>query len=99
MCNSCFRFQKGDMQRLLEALNLQDQYICEQGTTASGMESLMIMLRRLSYPNRWTDLAPVFGRTVYEPSLIFTHVNIYSRFNFLKNSLLNNFQANLQVLV
>lgn len=73
VCNCRLRFQKKDMQRLVEALNLPDQYICEQGTNAPGMESLMIMLRRLSYPNRWTDLVQVFGRTEYE--LIFSHVN------------------------
>ena len=63
------------MQRLCEALDLPDQYICEQGTKASGVEALMIMLRRLSYPNRWTDLVPVFGRTEHELCLIFNRVN------------------------
>ena len=72
MCNCRLRFKKKDMQQLVEALNLTNQYICEQGTNAPAMESLMIILKRLSYPNRWTDLVPVFGRTKYELSLIFT---------------------------
>jgi len=46
-----YRFQKDDMDRLLHALEIPDHYICSQGTSSSGMESLMIMLRRLSYPN------------------------------------------------
>ena len=80
MYNDHFRFRKEDMRRLLQALNIPDQYICEQGTKASGMEALMITLRRLSYPNRWTDLVPLFGRSEYELSLIFNHVNILLTF-------------------
>ena len=75
MYNDHFRFRKEDMRRLLQALNIPDQYICEQGTKA-----LMIMLRRLSYPNRWTDLVPLFGRSEYELSLIFNHINIVLTF-------------------
>ena len=36
----------------------------------------MILLRRLAYPNRWSDLVPVFGRTVSELSLIFNKVKL-----------------------
>ena len=69
------RFQKRDMERLRDALQLPVHYICSQGTTATGMEALMILLRRLAYPNRWSDLVPVFGRMVSELSLIFNKVN------------------------
>ena len=69
------------MQRLFRALNMPDQYICQQGTKASGMEALMITLRRLSYPNRWTDLVPLFGRSEHELSLIFNDVNILLTLN------------------
>ena len=51
MYNDHFRFRTEDMRLLLQALNIPDQYICEQGTKASGMEALMITLRSLSYPN------------------------------------------------
>uniref|UniRef100_A0A8D9B1E4 Uncharacterized protein n=1 Tax=Cacopsylla melanoneura TaxID=428564 RepID=A0A8D9B1E4_9HEMI len=27
----------------------------------AGKEALCILLRRLAYPNRWTDLEPIFG--------------------------------------
>lgn len=70
-CEAMFRFSKGDMERLRDALQLPANYICSQGTIATGMEALMILLRRLAYPNRWSDLVPVFGRTVSELSLIF----------------------------
>ena len=58
-----FRFQKQDMDRLLEALQIPDSNTSYQGSVFTGMQSLMILLRRLSYPNRWCDLVPIFGRT------------------------------------
>ena len=36
----------------------------------------MILLRRLAYPNRWSDMVPVFGRTVSELSLIFNKIKL-----------------------
>ena len=70
------RFPKGDMERLRDALELPANYTCSQGTIATGMEALMVLLRRLAYPNRWSDLVPVFGRTVSELSLIFNEVKL-----------------------
>lgn len=69
------RFRKSDLERLCSAQHLPDKYICNQGTAATGMEALFIMLRRLTYPNRWCDLAPVFGRAEPELSIIFDKVN------------------------
>ncbi|KAK2566657.1 hypothetical protein P5673_009318 [Acropora cervicornis] len=74
-CKAMFRFAKGDMKRLRDALQLPANYICSQGTIATGMEALMILLRRLAYPNRWCDLVPVFGRTISELSLIFNKIS------------------------
>lgn len=68
------RFHKDDMERLLHALQIPGFYICQQRTHASGMEALMILLRRLVYPNRLCDLADVFGRSISELSLITTKV-------------------------
>lgn len=70
------RFPKGDMERLQDALQLPASYICSQETVTTGMEALMILLRRLVYPNRWSDLVPVFGWTVSELSLIFNKVKL-----------------------
>lgn len=77
-----FRFQKQDMDRLLEALQIPDSYTSHQGSVFTGMESLMILLRRLSYPNRWCDLVPIFGRTEPELSMAFDmvimkHLNVH----------------------
>lgn len=68
------RFSKDDMSRLALALGLPDKYVCKQGTTATSMEALMVMLRRLTYPNRLCDLVALFGRTEFELSLIFATV-------------------------
>lgn len=69
-----FRFGKDDMVRLCSALQLPERYTCSQGTSATGMEALMIMLRRLSYPNRLSDLVPFFGCAEPEISEIFKTV-------------------------
>lgn len=61
--------------RLCCALRLPQKYVCRKGTSASGIEALMILLRRLSYPNRWCDLVPLFGRAVPELSVIFSEVS------------------------
>ena len=50
-------------------------YHCTQKTAATGREALLI-LRRLSYPNRWCDLVPLFGRSESELSLIFNEVSV-----------------------
>ena len=83
------RFQKGDMFRLHNAFQIPEFYICKQRTKATGTEALMILLRRLSYPNRLCDLEMFFGRSETELSLIIntvqdvydhyiSHINIYS---------------------
>ena len=38
------------------------------------LEALLIMLRRLTYPNRWCDLVRIFGRAEPELSVIFNKV-------------------------
>ena len=63
------------MELLRKALEIPAMYICSQRAIATGMEALMILLRRLEYPNRWCDLVDVFGRTLSELSLIFSKVN------------------------
>ena len=69
-----YRFSKDDMSHLAIALSLPNKYFCKHGTTATGTEALMIMLRRLTYPNRLCDLVALFGHTESELSLIFATV-------------------------
>ena len=70
-----FRFQKRDIPILVRALSLPPEYHCEQGTKVAGIEALMILLRRLAYPNRLSDLVTIFGRSEPELSLIFNSVS------------------------
>ena len=62
------------MSHLFAALRIPEYYRAEQRTKASGMEALMILLRRLAYPNRWCDLVGIFGRSESQLSLIFKKV-------------------------
>jgi hypothetical protein len=68
------RFNKNDMSHLFAALRIPKYYRAEQRTKASGMEALMILLRRLAYPNRWCDLVGIFGRSESQLSVIFKKV-------------------------
>ena len=65
------RFHKQDIPHLLSALEIPRFYTTHQGSMYSGIEAQLILLRRLSYPNRWCDLVPIFGRFESEPSMIF----------------------------
>ena len=60
-------------ERLAAALQLQT-YTCHQRTVCPAAEALLILLRRLAYPNRWCELAKLFGRAEPELSMIFNEV-------------------------
>ena len=62
------------MIRLIRALEIPRFYTGYQGSVCTGMEALMILLRRLAYPNRWCDLVGIFGRAEPELSIIFNMV-------------------------
>ncbi|XP_061182302.1 uncharacterized protein LOC133190627 [Saccostrea echinata] len=67
---SFFRFQKNDISRLCEALSLPSKFVCPNGTRVSTTEGVLILLRRLSYPNRLDDMKPLFNRSKSELSYI-----------------------------
>ena len=75
MLSANYRFQKSDIPILARALSLPAVYRCEQRTKATGIEALLILLRRLAYPNRLVDLVKIFGRSKTELSLIFNTVS------------------------
>ena len=68
-------FQKRDIEQLGEAPQLPDYFICRQGIKVSGIEALMILLQRFTYPNRLCDLEKVFGGQTSELSLIINKVD------------------------
>ena len=49
-------------------------YTCEQGTVYDGIEGLCLLLRRLAYPCRYSDLILRFGRPVPELCMMTSHV-------------------------
>lgn len=73
-CRTELRFAKNDLQDLLQALDIPDKIVCSQRTICSGIEGLCILLKRLAYPCRYTDLVPRFGRNPTELCLIFNEV-------------------------
>jgi hypothetical protein len=73
-CNIELRFAKSDLLTLLDALDFPDKFVCSQRTICSGLEGLCILLKRLAFPCRYTDMVSRFGRNPTELCLIFNHV-------------------------
>ena len=65
-CKAEFRFEKKDLPMLKQALRIPDRFVCPQGTVCSGMEGLCILLKRLNYPCRYSDMIRGFARPVPE---------------------------------
>lgn len=70
-CQTELRFAKSDLEALLQCLGIPDKVRCEQRTVCGAMEALCILLKRLAYPCRYTDMVPRFGRNPSELCLIF----------------------------
>ena len=73
-CFAEFRVRKRDLPLLAEVLQIPDSFTCYQRTVSSGMEALCILLRRLSYPCRYSDMIPRFGMPVPVLSMICNQV-------------------------
>lgn len=69
-CKAEFRFHKEDIPVLAEVLGLPETFTCSQGSVTNGVEGLCIMLKRFSYPCRYSDLIPRFGHAVPVMSMI-----------------------------
>nr|XP_037285278.1 uncharacterized protein LOC119178191 [Rhipicephalus microplus] len=57
-----FRFHKGDLEDLMEALLIPEEVMSAQRVRVSGREALCMTLRRLAYPNRLCELELFFRR-------------------------------------
>ena len=55
-CLAEFRFQKRHIPLLAEVLQIPDQFSCYPKSVLSGIEGLCILLKRLSYPCRYSDM-------------------------------------------
>ena len=73
-CKADFRFEKNDLNAVAEALQIPDIFKCKQGTVCDGMNGLCIVLKRLAYPTRYSDMIPTFGMSVPELCMILNTV-------------------------
>lgn len=81
-CREQFRFDKIAILELCDKLNIPHRYVCPNKTVCTGLEGFLILLRRLTYPNRLLELEKEFGRSRTELSLIINTVldDIHERF-------------------
>lgn len=70
-CLREFRVRKLDITRLADALGLPLSLRSPQRTKTDRIEGLCILLKRLAYPCRYSDLIHRFGRAVPELSMIY----------------------------
>ena len=63
-CFSEFRVRKSDFPKLRDALQFPNSFTCYQKSVSDGMEGLCMLLRRLAYPCRYSDMIPRFGRPI-----------------------------------
>ena len=69
-CKVEFRFKKQDIYRLAAALNLPETFRSPNGVFVEPIEALCICLKRYTYPCRYADLVPRFGRPVPQLCMI-----------------------------
>ena len=62
-CLRRFRFKKSEIIELSELLSLPDKFTAPCRTPWSGLEGLLVVLRRLVFPNRLGELCEEFGRS------------------------------------
>ena len=78
-CKAEFRIEKADLPRLAEALGLPPTFHCQQRTVFDSMEGLCMLLKRVSYPCRYSDMIPRFGRPVCFKPYNKSHLRLHLR--------------------
>ena len=73
-CKAEFRVEKADLPRLADALHIPAVFHCKQRSICGGLEGLCVLLRRTSYPCRFSDMIQRFPRPVSVLSLITNEV-------------------------
>ena len=83
-----FRFLRVDIYTLNDITNIPEIFTSHNGVKVTVIEGLCILLKRYSYPNRYLDLIPTFGRPVPQLCLIANHAMtfIYERWHHLLTS-------------
>jgi hypothetical protein len=73
-CKAEFRVEKADLPRLADSLHIPAVFHCKQRSICDGLEGLCVLLRRTSYPCRFSDMIKRFPRPVSVLSLITNEV-------------------------
>lgn len=58
-----FRFSRPDIYRLVDALHINEEYRAYNGSKETGLYCFLMLLRRLAYPNRLSDLVHIFFKS------------------------------------
>ena len=61
-CKTEFRFDRNDIDNLIELLRIPAEFTCYNGLTVDAVEVMCIFLKSLAYPCRYADLIPRFSR-------------------------------------
>ena len=65
-CIAEFLVEKNDLPVLADALGIPPVFRCSQRSVFEGMENLCMLLKRLTFSCRYSDMIPRFGRPVPE---------------------------------
>ena len=65
-CLAEFCVKKADVRVLPEVLQIPETVRCEQRSVCGRIEGLCMLLRRLAYPCRYSDMIPHFGRDLHD---------------------------------
>ncbi len=91
-CKQYFRFAKQDLFNLCDMLVMPPEYTSKLRLCWSNVEGLCTLLRRLAYPNRLSDMVPLFGRSVSQLSDVVnvTMANLFLRHAHLLTTVSQN---------
>ena len=76
-CKAEFRIEKRDIRLLADAHGMPATLKCPQRTVAGGIEGLCMLLKRTSFPCRYSDMIYRFGRPVSILSMVTNQVVDY----------------------
>ena len=73
-CISEFRVRESDLPKLRDALQIPNSFTCYQKSVSDDMEGLCVVLRRLAYLCRYSDIIPRFCRPIAVLSMVTNEV-------------------------
>ena len=65
-CMAEFRFEKENLHDLVDALQLEEEQIMYNRLKIDSIEAVCVLLKRLTYPCRYSDMVPRFAKPVAE---------------------------------